>query len=148
AAVDPCAPATGTDQCTPATSGWIVSMNNANYAGSSHWMLPAAGDKQTPGDLDTLFKDLQLQPGDIRLEWQGFVGPFWHLQPGFYWTCERDDKTGSHAPCNPILMPGQDCSTKPDCPPQDYSFNFDDGFEGTDHPSKHFYVMVYFPTRQ
>jgi hypothetical protein len=26
-----------------------------------------------------------------------------------------------------------------------YSFNFDDGFEGTDLPNKRFYVMVYFP---
>jgi hypothetical protein len=26
-----------------------------------------------------------------------------------------------------------------------WSFNFDDGFEGTDLPGKQFYVMVYYP---
>ncbi len=144
AAVDPCAPSTAADRCLPATSGWIVSMNNAKFAGSDHWMLPSAGDPRTPGDLDTLYKDLRLQSGDVRLEWQSFVGPFWRLQPGFYWSCERDDNTSSQAPCNPSLMP-VNCSPDSKCPPFEYSFNFDDGFEGTDHLDKHFYVMVYFP---
>ena len=31
---------------------------------------------------------------------------------------------------------------------QMWSFNFDDGFQGTDLVSKLFYVMVYFPARQ
>ncbi len=117
-------------------------MNKYNFAGSSNWMLPSAPqpNKQIPGDLDTLFLDLGLQPGDLRLEWFGFVGPFWRLQPGFYWTCERDDLTNSQAPCDPLLSP-----TPPGSQPFAFSFNFDDGFEGTDHQDKHFYVMVYFP---
>ncbi len=126
--------------CPPGTDNWVVFMNNSNYAGSSNWMLPRAPDQQRPGDLNTLFTDLGLHPGDIRLEAFGFVGPFWRLQPGFYWTCERDDLTNSQAPCNPNLSPGQVGD-----PPFAYSFNFDDGFEGTDHQTKHFYVMVYFP---
>jgi hypothetical protein len=138
---------TATTPCPPGTHNWIVAMNNNNYAGSQNWMLPSAGDQQTPGDLNTLFSDLGLPPGDVRLEWFGFVGPFPHLQPGFYWMCERNDTNppNPQAPCNPALMPGQSCQTAPNCPPFEYSFNFDDGFEGTDHPSKHFSVMVYYP---
>ena len=78
-----------------------------------------------------------LHPGDTRLEWPFFVGPFWHLQPGFYWACERDDGTGLNAPCDLGIHPGMT--------PMAYSFNFDDGFLGTDHLDKQFYVMVYFP---
>jgi hypothetical protein len=147
AAVDPCAPSSPANQCIPATSGWIVSMNNAKFAGSNHWMLPSAKGQGIPGDLDMLYRDLGLQPGDVRLEWQGFVGPFWRLQPGFYWSCERDDNTGSQAACNQALMP-VNCQPNTPCPPFEYSFNFDDGFEGTDHLDKHFYVMVYFPAGQ
>ena len=30
----------------------------------------------------------------------------------------------------------------------EWSFNFDDGFEGTDEDNKMFYVMVYYPIQQ
>ena len=136
--------------CPAGLNNWVVGMNNANYAGSVNWVLPNAPDaisKGTPGDLDTLFIDLGLHPGDLRLEAFGLVGPFWNLQPGFYWSCERADTTPANpqGPCTD-LMPGQDCPQKPNCAPQEYSFNFDDGFEGTDHPmTKHFYVAVYYP---
>jgi hypothetical protein len=129
--------------CPTPANGWITSMNGKGFAGSSGWRLPIADE------IQALYADLVheglIRNGDVRLEWPGFVGPFWRLQPGFYWSCERDNHTSSQAPCNPSLMPGQDCSIAPNCPPQEYSFNFDDGFEGTDHLSKHFYVMVYFP---
>jgi hypothetical protein len=55
------------------------------------------------------------------------------------------DVIGTVAFSQPGVMPGQLCPAAPNCPPQAYSFNFDDGFEGTDHLKKHFYVMVYFP---
>jgi hypothetical protein len=135
--------ATDADRCPPPASGWIVSMNSHAFAGSSHWTLPNIDD------LHALYANMVsqhlIQNGEPRLETWSFVGPFWRLQPGFYWSCERDNLTSSQAPCNPELMPGQLCPTAPNCPPQAYSFNFDDGFEGTDHLKKHFYVMVYFP---
>jgi hypothetical protein len=128
-----CAQATANDPCPAPHTGWIVSMNNNAYAGSSNWQLPALDD------LKQLYQDLNLQPGDVSLEWLTFVGPFWRLQPGFYWACTRDPFTSTHAGCDFSLMPGP-----PDKAPMAYSFNFDDGFLGTDLLPKQFYVMVYF----
>jgi hypothetical protein len=132
-----CAPAIpGGDPCPPPPAGgWVVSMNSKAYAGSSNWKVP------DHTDLMQLYQDLNLQAGDTRLESQGFVGPFWRLQPGFYWACPRDPGSVAQAPCDfsPDIMPGN-----PD-DPMAFSFNFDDGFLGTDHLSKQFYVMVYFP---
>jgi hypothetical protein len=111
-------------------SGWIVSMNDSEYAGTQNWKLPCLND------LVQLYNDLGLNAGDARLEWQFFVGPFWRLQPGFYWGCSRADNTGPSGPCEYAQSAPQGLY---------WSFNFEDGFEGTDLQSKQFYVMVYFP---
>jgi len=111
--------------------GWLAAMNQSNYAGTNEWALPHITD------LQTLFRDLNLEAGDPRMLAQDRVGPFWHLQPFFYWACERDEPGNSQSPCNLNLHPGT--------PDFDYSFNFDNGFEGTDLEGKEFYVMVYFP---
>jgi hypothetical protein len=116
--------------------GWIDGMNKHRYAGSANWMLPHLSD------LTALYADLSLPPGDVRLEAQGNTGPFQHLQPGFYWACERDpDPNGNKAPCDPNLSPATN-------PTYAYSFNFDNGFEGTDLLGKQFYVMVYYPAQK
>lgn len=132
-----CAHANNQDPCPTPSSGWIVSMNDQEFAGSANWKLPRIDD------LVTLNTDLGLPVGDPRLESQSFVGPFWRLQPGFYWSCPRDsDTTNNQAPCDlgthPGFAPGSNT-------PMQYSFNFDDGFLGTDKFDKLFYVMVYFP---
>jgi hypothetical protein len=121
---------------TDSSSNWIAAMNQRNYAGTNNWVLPRLTN------LQDLYKDLSLEAGDPRLEWRGLVGPFWHLQPGFYWACQRDFRTAAQAPCDLALSPGlgPDGNT-----PMEYSFNFDDGFEGTDLNTKQFYVMVYYP---
>jgi hypothetical protein len=90
-----------------------------------------------------LYKHLIIEVGDPRLESLGLVGPFLGLQPGFYWSCERDPWTTTQAPCNPALHPG--FAPGPNMTPMEWSFNFDDGFQGTDKNDKLFYVMVYFP---
>ena len=119
------------------STGWIVSMNNLGYAGSSTWTLPGIDD------LRQLYKDMRLPAGDTRLEWPLFVGPFCRQQPGFYWACVRADKTGLNGPCDLT----QHAPTPPSSPVfLEDSFNFDDGFEGTDLDDKQFYVMVYFPS--
>ncbi len=112
--------------------GWLDAMNLNNYAGTSNWMLP------TLLDLEKLYKDLRLQAGDVRLESPWSVGPFQHFQPFFYWSCERDANPmdNSQSACDPTLSP---------TPGFAFSFDFDDGFEGTDGLSKEFYVMVYYP---
>ncbi len=129
-----------TNSCPPPARGWIVFMNNQAYAGSSNWQMPGVTD------LQNLYYDLGLLAGggDPRLEARTFVGPFWHLQPGFYWSCERTDLTGSQAPCaDSSVHPGFDPG--PNHTWMEYSFNFDNGFQGTDKIDKAFYVMVYFP---
>lgn len=120
-----------------AKSGWIASMNDSDYAGTQSWHLPSLDE------LSHLYTDLHMQVGDPRLEWPSFVGPFWHLQPGFYWGCVRAaSNLGSNGPCdlrkNAPTSPGK-------ANPMEWSFNFDDGFTGTDSDDKAFYVMVYFP---
>jgi hypothetical protein len=118
---------------------WIDDMNKSNqgmgFAGSNQWILP------TLDDLKRLFQDLQLQPGDTRFLSKASVGPFQHLQPFFYWACERDQSGNSQSPCN-----GMDAPTPPDQKtPMEWSFNFDIGFQGTDLQTKQFYVMLYYP---
>jgi hypothetical protein len=115
--------------------GWLAALKNSDYAGTNKWMAPSLKD------LEDLMKDLQLQPGDSRLVAQGKVGLFQHLQPFFYWACQRDKNGNSQSPCNPKLSPPPDLNGNP----MAWSFNFDNGFEGTDHLSKQFYVMVYYP---
>ena len=118
-----------------ASTGWIVSMNSLGYAGSSTWTLPGIDD------LRQLYKDMGLPAGDSRLEWPFVVGPFLRLQPGFYWACVRAAKTGLTGPCDLT----QHAPTPLGSIWLEDSFNFDDGFEGTDLDNKQFYVMVYFP---
>jgi len=125
-AIDPTAP-----------TGWIVSMNKSKYAGTDTWTLPANAD------LLQLAEDMGLTAGDKRLEWPFFAGPFLFFQPGFYWSCARDPQTSLNAPCDPsIILP---TSSGPNAQPMEFSFNFDDGFEGTDENSKLFYVTAYYP---
>jgi hypothetical protein len=111
-------------------------MNGASYGGTNTWALP------TIEQMKSLYDDLGMQTGDPRLEWPLFVGPFLRLQPGFYWACVSADNAGAAGPCDL----SQDAPTPPgNVTPLEWSFNFDDGFEGTDLNNKQFYVMVYFP---
>lgn len=114
------------------TSQWIVAMNASGYAGSSDWQLPCRSD------LQELYADMQITTGDIRLEWPYTVGPFWRLQPGFYWACARADGAGSNGPCD---------LSQSSAGGLEWTFDFDDGFEGTDLTNKQFYVMVNFPAQ-
>jgi hypothetical protein len=115
--------------------GWLTNMNSNNYAGSEKWKLP------TLAEIEDLYKDLNLVVGDTRLETYTTLGLFYNLQPGFYWSCERDQTGNSQSPCDPSLYP----SISPNGTVFEYSFNFDNGFEGTDFNTKEFYVMVYYP---
>jgi hypothetical protein len=117
----------------PSTS-WIAAMNQSGFAGTNTWFLPKAEQ------MLELYQDLGLEPGDPRLDWWGMVGPFWHLQPGFYWSCVRDAAADARGACDPGISPPSNDST-----PMEYGFDFDDGFQGTDLSTKQFYVMVYYP---
>ena len=111
-------------------------MNATSYAGSSAWQLPDVED------LKALFQDLGLDAGSTLFDSRRSVGPFQHLQPFFYWACQRNQKGTRQSPCNFMLHP-------PDNPrdgsPMRWSFNLDEGFQGTDETTKQFYVLVYYP---
>jgi hypothetical protein len=118
--------------------GWITAMNASNYAGSEKWELP------TLAEITALYQDLKLAVGDTRLETDTTLGLFYNLQPGFYWSCQRDQSGNRQAPCDPGLYPGMSSNGTI----LQYSFNFDNGFEGTDFNTKEFYVMVYYPVSE
>ena len=117
-----------------ASALWIQGMNDSEggdgYAGSNKWVLPHRAD------YAALNADMGLMPGSVALEAHGPVGPFLNLQPGFYWACARDPGGNTQSPCDPNLYP---------VPDYIYSFNFNEGFEGTDKLNKKFYVMVNYP---
>jgi len=114
---------------------WIAAMNKSNYAGASTWAIPHYAA------LQTLFTDLKLSAHDTRLVYQGNAGPFQNLQPFFYWACQREQRGTSQSPCDLNLNP----RPNPKGAPMAWSFNFDNGFQGTSLTSKPFYVMVYYP---
>jgi hypothetical protein len=126
----------GKTMTTGVTSDWLIAMNAGDYAGTSTWQLPCLSDlEQLATDMNLTAGD-GLIAGDPRLEWPFSTGPFQRLQPGFYWACVPA-VVGSNAGCDyEESAPGINL---------EWSFNFDDGFEGSDRPSKQFYVMVYFP---
>jgi hypothetical protein len=111
---------------------WVQAMNDSQYLGSAGWQLPASSD-----DLKTLFQDLNLASGDTRLQWTGNTGPFQNLQPFYYWGCQRDQSGNNQSPCNGYAPGGLQ-----------WTFNFDDGFQGTASLVQKFFVLVYYPVSQ
>jgi hypothetical protein len=141
---------------TGVPDGWLLAMDAQSYAGSGAWTLPATND------LVTLFHDLRLSVGDPRLQVFGQNGPFFNLQPSFYWACEIDNSATGFVfnvtlPCEYSTAPAINQRGVPLM----YSYNFDEGFEGTDlagpagppdvpgvpsdNENKQFFVMVYYP---
>jgi hypothetical protein len=118
-----------------AADGWLTAMNSAEYAGSANWQVPSLME------IANLYDDMSISSGDTRLEAYGRLGPFWNFQPSFYWSCERDQAGDSQSLCDPALYP----SENEDGTIFEYSFDFDNGFEGTDFDTKQFYVTVYYP---
>ncbi len=115
--------------------GWLDAMNAANYAGSSAWGLPGIQD------LETLFQDLNLEHGSVLLESGRPVGLFRRFQPFFYWACQRLAAGDRQSPCDLANNP----PPNPQNVPMRWSFDFDNGFQGTDEITKEFYVEVYYP---
>ncbi len=108
---------------------WIQALNDGQYLGSANWQLPEAA-----ADLKTLFQDLGLAKGDSRVVRTGHTGPFQDLQPFYYWGCQRDQSGSSRSPCTGYAPGGLQ-----------WTFNFDDGFQGTAETIQRFFVMVYYP---
>jgi hypothetical protein len=130
----------------------LTGMNSVNYGGVDTWLLP---DYPVPpqtcgstgacacGDLQTLSQHLKVVPGgDQRLMAMGSVLGFQDLQPANYWSCPQDmSDMSTQAQCSDV-----EAGLSPMNTPMWFNFNFDTGFEGTTEETKHFYVMVYWPS--
>jgi len=119
-----------------ATAGeWIEAMNAAQFLGSSYWQIP-----DSPDDFKKLVADMNLIAGDARLMRRGFFGPFYDLQPFFYWSCPEPDHGTIQSPCEVGGYAPPDGTT-----PLQFSYDFDYGFQSTSGLNQKYFVMVYYP---
>jgi hypothetical protein len=110
---------------------WIAAMQTTGYAGSHAWELPPDHTY-----LQQFASDLGLMQGDFRLQFTGNAGAFQNLQPFYYWGCQ-EQRGVTESPCS-AYAPA-------DSQQMQWTFNFDDGFQGTAATSQEFFLMVYFP---
>jgi hypothetical protein len=132
-----------------ASAGQLISNMNAfdnggGYLGQTNWQLPpvnpkcptynCAGEGNPMGEL--FYNQFGLSAGEPVVEPPDIaVGPFHHLLPFHYWTCESDtiqDVCGPNGPNQPGNAPAE------------FGFSFANGYLGTAGlPADHF-VMVYY----
>jgi uncharacterized protein (TIGR03437 family) len=121
---------------------FIKNMNAAAYLGQSNWELPPADPNCAAGYVCSIanaplqhlyYSQLNLAPGTPVVTSPDIaVGPFSGIRPYLYWTCESDK----------IQNP---CGSTPPAPGFQWSFWFDNGFQGTDVLAHDMYVTAYFP---
>ncbi len=111
---------------------WIAAMKTSHYLSSNAWQLPPDHTY-----LKQFAADLGLASGDARMMYTGKAGGFQNLQPFYYWGCQQDQTGVSESPCNDYAPAGSQ--------QMQWTFNFDDGFQGTAETTQQFFVMVYFP---
>ena len=112
---------------------WVTAMQQSGYLGSNAWQLPPDHTY-----LQQFAADLGLVSGDERLMYTGKVGGFQNLQPFYYWGCQQNQAGVSESPCTVYAPPDKSQQMQ-------WTFNFDDGFQGTAETIQQFFVMVYFP---
>ena len=121
---------------------FLKNMNGAAYLGQSNWELPPADPNCAAGYLCTgstapfqslYYNQLALSAGTPVVTAPDLaVGPFTGIRPYLYWTCEG----------NAVAAP---CAATPPAPGFQWSFWFDNGFQGTDVLAHDMYVTAYFP---
>ncbi len=134
---------------------WITALNaidngpgnSPGYLGSNHWQLPdvtAAGN-----DLVHLYNDLNLSAMDVaRFQVRGKVGPFFNLQPFFYWEQCVPQPIDFQYP--QFAQGAADCVTG-NAPAGllgnqlNYDFTFGYGLQGTDAYFLRYFVIVNYP---
>jgi hypothetical protein len=130
---------------------FITAMNTANYGlkvspevGIENlpvWELPTeqlkcstynCSDKHNPmGEL--FYKQLGFHPGQPVVATPDIaVGPFFHVQPGHYWSCQGLTIQG---PCEDDEEPAKN---------SEFGFSFENGYVGTARVTGVHFVMVYF----
>ena len=103
------------------------------YLGSIAWQLPP-----DPASLKDFAAHMGLVSADSTLMFKGSTGHFKNLQPFYYWGCQQDQPGMIQSPCTAFALPNGNI-------PMQWTFNFDDGFQGTAATIQPFFVMVYFP---
>ena len=124
---------------------FVTNMNSYNgtgYLGQANWELPPMDPNcgfsyrcTSGGDpLGELFYgQLGLAPGAPVVAAPNIaVGPFTHMQPYLYWSCEG---VAIQAPCQ----------TDGPSTGFEWTFSYGNGFLGTDVLKNNFYAMVYYP---
>jgi hypothetical protein len=114
---------------------WVKAMDTAQFLGSTYWQIPDSWD-----DFKKLVADMNLVPGDARLMRRGFIGPFYNLQPFFYWGCPEPMPGTVQSPCVPGGYAPPDGNT-----PLQFTYDFDYGFQSTSGLNQKYFLMVYYP---
>ena len=124
---------------------FVANMNAANngagYLGQKNWVLPpidpgcngwdCSGSQNPMGEL--FYGQLGLPEGTpVVATPNGATGPFRHVQPYLYWSCQG---AAIQAACSGDLP----------APKFSWSFSFGNGFEGTDLFQNALYVTAEFP---
>ncbi len=113
-----------------AVEKWVAGLSAVGYAGGRAWSLPALSD------LQRLYADLGLAPGNPALLASDRFGSFQNFQPFFYWACH----SSSGGRCDYEHFQRVRAGIK-----MRWSFNFDTGFQGTSQETKQYFVLVYHP---
>jgi hypothetical protein len=135
-----CRPARTQPRRHAAAGQFIANMNAAAYLGQTTWELPpqdagcpAYGCGGSKDPMGNLYQQLGFSPGEpVVAAPDSAVGPFQHLQPYLYWSCQGNAIPAACASSGPV-------------PNQEWSFSFGNGFTGTDILPNALYVTVYFP---
>ena len=119
---------------------FITNMNAAAYLGQSNWQMPPTDGNCAAGYLCSVttapfqslfYNQLGLTPGKPVVTAPNIaVGAFTNIRPYLYWTCQG---TTIHDPCDGAPATGFQ-----------WSFWFDNGFQGTDVLAHDMYVTAYF----
>ncbi len=119
---------------------FIADMNAAAYLGQSKWQMPPTDGNCAAGYLCSVttapfqslfYNQLGLTPGKPVVTAPNIaVGAFTNIRPYLYWTCQG---TTIHDPCDGAPATGFQ-----------WSFWFDNGFQGTDVLAHDMYVTAYF----
>ena len=128
---------------------WVKAMNAyedpitkfVGYLGQTNWELPpleascplfgCAGDRNPMGNL--YYDQLKRPVGKPVVAAPDIaVGPFHHLQPYLYWSCQAKTIQDACQAAGPVAG-------------SEWGFSFGNGFLGTEGLEAEYYVTVYFP---
>ena len=163
----PPAPCVNTDGSMTWTSAdaLVTAMRNTSYLGQTGWELPpstlgpgcsyqtcATAGAAAQDPLASVYYNMLNLPagGSLATMATGTTGPFLNVQPNLYWACPAAQTTLPTLPTSAVVKcdPAHQCADQFNGGPClvnfDWSFNFADGFQGTDEDANHLFVTAYY----